>query len=125
MEELRNFFFDTYAFHEIVHGSINYKKYEKNISIVTTKLNLMELHYILLRNYGAEMADKAFNQFLEFCVEITDEVIKEANKFRLENYRRDLSYVDCIGYVLAKKLNAKFLTGDSQFENFDNVEFVR
>ena len=52
-------------------------------------------------------------------------MIKEANEFRLKNYRRDLSYVDCIGYILARKLNAKFLTGDKQFENFEGVEFVK
>ena len=32
---------------------------------------------------------------------------------------------DCIGYIMAKKLNIKFLTGDKEFENFLNVEFVK
>ena len=85
----------------------------------------MELHYSILRLYGEEKAEKAFNFFNKFCIEFDDEIIKGANKFRLKNYRRDLSYIDCIGYVLAKKLNAKFLTGDEQFKDFENVEFVK
>ena len=37
----------------------------------------------------------------------------------------NLSYVDYIGYILAKQRNVKFLTGDKEFENMDNVEFVK
>jgi predicted nucleic acid-binding protein len=85
----------------------------------------MELHYSILRLYGEEKAERAFAFFREFCVEIDEEVIKEANRFRLKNYKRELSYVDCIGYILARKLNAKFLTGDEQFKYFEGVEFVK
>jgi predicted nucleic acid-binding protein len=125
MEDLNAFFFDTYALYEIIHKSKSYEPYQTGISVITTKLNLMELHYIVLRNYGLEKANEAYDFFLKFCVDVDDGVIKEANEFKLKNYRRDLSYVDCIGYILAKKLNAKFLTGDKQFENFENVEFVK
>jgi len=119
------YFFDTYALFEVFHENKNYLPYTKNISLITTKLNLMELHYSILRLYGEEKAEKAFNFFNKFCIEFDDEIIKGANKFRLKNYRRDLSYVDCIGYVLANKFNAKFLTGDEQFKDFENVEFVK
>ena len=33
--------------------------------------------------------------------------------------------VDCIGYMTAKRLGVKFLTGDREFEGMDNVEFVK
>ena len=36
-----------------------------------------------------------------------------------------LSFIDCIGYYLAKKNKAKFLTGDEKFKNMENVEFVK
>ena len=119
------YFFDTYAFYELIKGNPNYKKYEKEITAITTKLNLMELHYGLLRDEGEETAEKYYNSFLKFCVEIDDEIIKLANKFRLSNYKRKLSYADCVGYILAKKFNAKFLTGDEQFKDFESVEFVK
>ena len=32
---------------------------------------------------------------------------------------------DCIGYILAKRLSIKFLTGDKEFEKLDDVEFVK
>ena len=52
-------------------------------------------------------------------------VLLEAAKFRHDNYNRKLSYIDCIGYLVAIKSNLKFLTGDRQFENRTNVEFVK
>ena len=126
MEEVNSFFFDTYALFQVMHISENYRKYTSGeIHVVTTKLNLMELYYTLLRVYGKEKAEEGFNFFNPFCVKYNDEVIKEASEFRLENYRRDLSYVDCMGYIVAKRMNVKFLTGDEQFKDFNNVEFVK
>ncbi len=123
--EIRTFFFDTYALYEILHDNKNYLPYTKGISAITTKLTLMELHYVLLRNYGSKIAKRAYGYLLQFCIDVDDDTIQEANAFRLKRYRRELSYVDCIGYVLARKRNAKFLTGDKQFEDLDNVEFVK
>jgi len=119
-----DFFFDSYALFEIVHKNKNYSSYLK-VGIVTTKLNVVELHYRLLSLYGEEIADIAFNRFIPFIVEISNEIIKEANAFKLLNKKRNLSYVDCIGYILARSMNLKFLTGDKQFEKLEGVEFVK
>ena len=120
------FFFDTYALYEIIKGNPAYDTYKKGIVFATTKLNLMELHYGLLRDKGKQVADSYYDLFLKYAIEVKeDATIKEANAFRLKFYRRELSYVDCIGYVLAQKLGAKFLTGDKQFKDLPNVEFVK
>ena len=119
------FFFDTYAFLEIINQNPNYLPYIKKVSIITTKLNLMELHYVLLRTIGKLEADRHYDRFLPFVVEITDDVLKRANEFKLINRRKRLSYVDCIGYIIAKLNNIKFLTGDKEFKYFENVEFVK
>ncbi len=124
MEQIKTFFFDSYAFFEIVNGNLAYEPYTKEISIVTTKLNLMELHYGLLRVEGKEKADELYGKYLKFVIDFSDEDIKESNKFRLQNKKWDLSYIDCLGYVIAKRMNIKFLTGDSKFKDLDNVEFV-
>jgi predicted nucleic acid-binding protein len=124
IEEVKSYFFDTYALYEIVLGNKAYEAYTKNVLVITSLLNLMELHYILLRTQGKEEAERAFQRFREYCIQFNDALIKEANEFRLQNYRRDLSYVDCIGYMLAKRQGVKFLSGDPQFESFENVEFV-
>ena len=51
-----------------------------------------------------------------------DDIIK-AMDFKSKN--RNLSIPDAIGYTVAKRLNIKFLTGNEDFRNFDNVEFVK
>jgi uncharacterized protein len=123
--ELKTYFFDTYALYEILHGNPNYKSYEKNVSIITTLLNLMELHFILLRIYDSKIANEAFDKFLEYIIDIKIEKIKEVNLFKFHYKTKKFSYVDCIGYVLARKLRVEFLTGDKAFENLENVRFVK
>ncbi|MBU2099812.1 PIN domain-containing protein [Candidatus Micrarchaeota archaeon] len=123
--ELNTFFFDTYAFYEIIKGNSNYRPYSKGIAIITTKLNLMELYYGLLSNYGIETAEKHFQRFSKFCVEFTDENIKNAMQFKAKNKEKKLSYIDCIGYIIAIEKNIPFLTGDKQFKLLGNVEFVK
>jgi uncharacterized protein len=118
------YFFDTYALFEIVHGSKNYENY-KNLQIKTTKLNLMELHYRLLSLYGEKVAEKAFNSFIPYVEEFTEEDIKQANKMKLKFKKQKLSYVDCLSYIMSLKLGLKFLTGDKEFEYFPEVEFVK
>ena len=125
MTEEINFFYDTYALLEIIKGNENYKKYVKNTGIVTTKLNLMELFYRLYILHGMETAELYYQKYLPFAVGISDSFIKKAAIFRAENKKKDLSYVDCIGYTLALEHKIKFLTGDIQFKDMENVEFVK
>lgn len=125
MEEIEFYFFDTYAFFEIICGNPNYNKYKKEISIITTKLNLIELHYGLLKLYGEDTANFYLEKFKKFVKDFDDEIIKKANKFRLINKMKKLSYTDCIGYILSRKLNIPFLTGDKEFKDLEGVEFVK
>ncbi len=125
MENIKTIFFDTYAFYELIAENVNYRPYAKGFGIITTRLNLMELHYGLLIKYGRDVADKYYYELLKFAVEISDDIILEANEFRASLRKKGVSYVDCIGYVLAKSRNAKFLTGDKEFEGLDNVEFIK
>lgn len=76
MEQIKTFFFDSYAFYEIIAKNPDYEKAQKDIAIITTRLNLMELHYGLLRTEGKDKADKIYDAYLEFAIEINDSVIK-------------------------------------------------
>jgi len=118
------FFFDSYAILEILRGSENYKKYKECI-IVTTKLNLFEVFYSILKNTEEKNYDLLFERYYESAIDFDINVIKEAAKLRLKYKKNDLSMTDCIGYILAKEWNIKFLTGDKEFENMENVEFVK
>ena len=125
MTEETAFFYDTYAILEIIKGNENYSKYVKNTGIVTTKLNLMELFYRLYVLHGLKIAEFYYQKYLPFAVGISDSLIKKSAIFSAENKKKDLSYVDCIGYVLALEHKIKFLTGDMQFKEMDNTEFVK
>ena len=66
-------------------------------------------------------------QFKQFESPLRDEDAKEGMKFRIRSKARrlDISYADAIGYVMAERLGAKFLTGDDAFKGVSNVEFVK
>lgn len=117
-------FFDTYAFIEILNGNPNYEKYI-DVEIATTKLNLMEVYYWILRKFGKERADKFYEETVQYVSDLEDDIIKEAMIFRLQNKSKEFSYADCVGYIFSKANGLKFLTGDKQFEKMENVEFVK
>ena len=119
-----NYFFDTYALVEITKINKNYEQYS-TFPIVTTTLNLSEFYFYLLSNLKENEANETLKKFNFSFIEVNENTAKEAARFRKINYKRKLSYIDCIGYILAKNMNFKFLTGEDFFENLENVEFVR
>lgn len=125
MAEEKTFFYDTYAVLEIIKGNVNYKYYLKDIGIVTTILNLMELYYRLYVLFGVEIAEFYYQKYKPFIAEINDFIIKKSMIFRAHHKNKDLSYVDCVGYVFAVEKKIKFLSGDIQFKDMENVEFVQ
>lgn len=118
-------FFDTYALIEIIKGSPNYRQYAKE-QFITTKYNLMEIYYSLLRLLSEEIAEHYYSLFLPACVAVSDATIKAAMKFRLEQRKHGnlISHIDCIGYFAALESNVKLVTGEKHFKQMDNVEFV-
>lgn len=125
MGEIAAYFFDSYAFFEIIGGNKNYLPYSKNVGIITTKLNLLELHYGLLKIFGKEIADKYYDQYVSFTIDIDDDIFKKASALKAVLRKKNLSYVDCIGYITALSRGVKFLTGDKEFKELENVEFVK
>ena len=123
--ELASYFFDTYALFEIIRGSPDYEVYTKDVSIVTTRLNLMELYYGLFRDNGKKEAEHYFAKIRPYAVDASDFVIKAAMEFRFANREKKLSYVDCLGYTFSRQNHLKFLTGDWQFKDLPGVEYVK
>ena len=119
-----NFFFDTYALIEIVKGNESYKKYAELVFTNNT-LNLSEFYFFLLSKLGEGKANETLKKFNFSFLEVSEEIAKSAAKFRKDNYKRELSYIDCIGFLLSQDVGFKFLTGDEFFEKMENVEFVR
>ena len=126
MEEAEEveYFFDTYAIVEIINQNPNYQKYiHKDVTI--TIFNLAEIYYAYLGQFDEERLQQIYNKYKEAVVEIEDETLKEAMKFRKNHKKKDISYTDAIGYVYAQLHNMKFLTGDKEFEHMENVEFIK
>ena len=118
------FFLDTYALIELVKGNINYKKF-LNEELYTTILNLYELYYNLLKDFGEDQAKEMFFKYYSLLIQIKNDLIFLATKFKLDNKKFNISYTDALGYIISKENNMKFLTGDKEFRNLDNVEFVK
>ena len=118
------YLYDTYALVEIIKDNKNYRNYA-GYKVNILMYNLIELYYNLLRDYGEDTAKKYFFALKSNTLNIPDEVIFEAMKFKKENPKKNLSYVDCLGYIYAKKKGLKFLTGDNAFKGMKNVEYVK
>ncbi|MBS3089040.1 PIN domain-containing protein [Candidatus Pacearchaeota archaeon] len=119
-----SYFFDSYAVIEILKENQNYSKYIEEETTITV-FNLAEIYWYVQNNFDEKTSDIVFEQYKDSVVNIDDETLKEAVKFRKEYKKKDLSYADCIGYVYALRNNMKFLTGDKEFEGMKNVEFVK
>ena len=121
-EQSATYFFDTYAFFEIIGGNPNYLPYQ-DVRVITTIFNLAELNYNLKKEKDKKIADEITKKYWDFLVDVTFDDLKEAMNMKIKH--KDLSIPDVIGYITAKRFGVKFLTGDEGFKNFDNVEFVK
>jgi len=116
------YFYDSYAIIEYLNKNQNYKKYFEQAKGITSVLNLMEVYYKLLKDFGEEKAEIVYETLLPIVVNLEDSIIKQAMKFKLKH---KISYADCIGYTIALRKGIKFLTGDEDFKRIKNVEFVK
>jgi len=121
---LIKYFWDTYAVVEFISGNPKFARFSQE-PVVITIFNLAEIFWVGLREYEEKEAEEIYESYKQCVVDVDDEVIKEAIKFRKKVYKKKkISYADAIGYVYALKHGMKFLTGDKEFKNLDNVEFV-
>ena len=118
------YFFDTYAIIELIELNPNYNRFD-NLKIVTSVMNLGELYNIFLKDKGRKEADDFFETCNFEFLEIPPKIMVEAVRFRYKNRKKNISLTDSVGYILSQEHKLKFLTGDRQFENLPNVEFVK
>jgi len=118
-------FYDTYALYALACGWPSYQKYAKGKIITTSIMNLYELYYSLCKDSNNKLAEEFLQRLQSSCIVITFDAIKSASLFRLRNIKKRMSYIDCLGYKLAMQKGIKFLTGDKEFANLPNVEFIK
>jgi len=124
LETMNDYFFDTYAIIEIIKGNEKYN-FVSGATIITSPMNLAEVYYALLLLYEKSLVEDILKKLDFQFLGINPELAKSAALFRHQNKKLELSYIDCIGYVLALNSNLIFLTGDKGFAGFDKVLIVK
>jgi predicted nucleic acid-binding protein len=125
---MASYYYDSYAIIEFLDKNQNYKEYFTEHKGILTALNLMEVSYSLQKHLGFKSTEKYLEPFLPYVVTFDLFYVDAAMKLRLalgKEKKLNISYVDAVGYYLAKKHNVLFLTGDEQFKALDNVKFVK
>lgn len=118
------YFFDTYALMEIIQSNPIYLTYVENSNMIINDFIFAEFCYNLFRE-NTKNAKDYIKEIIPAIVHAESEIIEGAMKFRVEHKKQNLSMTDCIGYIMSKQLGIKFLTGDKEFQNLENVEFVK
>ncbi|AFU57860.1 putative PIN domain protein [Candidatus Nitrososphaera gargensis Ga9.2] len=125
---MASYYYDSYTIIEFLDKNQKYKEYFTEHRGILTALNLMEVSYSLQKHFGFRSTAEHLEPFLPYVVTFDLSDIDAAMKLRLaleKNKKLNISYVDALGYHLAKKHNVLFLTGDRHFKGLDNVEFVK
>ncbi len=117
------FVYDTYALIELLNKNPNYEKYIDQ-DIIINNFIFAEFSYQLIIA-KVENKEEYLDEVEQAILEPSPEIIKKAMDFRYENKSKKMSMTDCISYFQSKELGIKFLTGDKEFKNLDNVEFVK
>jgi predicted nucleic acid-binding protein len=118
-----NYFYDTYALIEVFRGNPNYADFMIEKDGITSRLNLMEVYRFLLRVMENPRAENYFDSLIPFTIEFEDDDIKQA--VLLKEKDKNLSYIDCLGYASSLRRGIKFLTGDKEFSDRDDVLFLK
>jgi predicted nucleic acid-binding protein len=121
-------FADTYALIELLKGNPNYENYSQ-ADLIATEFNILELTYALFRDFGRDEAAKVVKLIRDKIkiLPTEDPDYLDASEFRKSANKtgKKLSLIDALGYSCSKKLGIKFLTGDREFIEMENVEYIK
>lgn len=97
--------------------------------LIATEFNILELTYALFRDFGRDEAAKVV-KLIRDTIEILpveDLDYLDASEFRKSANKtgKKLSLIDALGYSCSRKLGIIFLTGDREFIEMENVEYIK
>lgn len=124
---MSSFFADSYAIIEILKGNERYLPYMTG-HLVTTEFNFCEVAFAVCRDYPEKTRQvMARVRKMVALAPTTDEDYCEGAAMRRKTTGagKKLSTIDCVGYAVSRRQKIPFLTGDREFEDIENVEFVR
>lgn len=94
------------------------KAKKKEIFLYFSEINLGEVYYIAIRDWGLEKAQKLLAGIYELPINFVlpkRENILRAGEFKSEG---NISYADCFVLDLAEKHDGVVVTGDPEFKKF-------
>ena len=89
MEKVNSYFLDTYALIEICKNNLNFSKFRNTINF-TSFMNLLELSYIISREFNQEKTNQIIDKLKNISLNINIEDVKRASDFRLKNTKKKL-----------------------------------
>lgn len=116
-------FLDSYILCEILNGNMKYKHY-LNENFVINDCVLAEFFSVVLRETDEETATVWFDHLRAYSSPCGLDLMIKAMLFRREHAKRKLSFFDAVGYIYACEHTFVFVTGDKEFRDLENVEFV-
>ncbi|MFA4953456.1 MAG: PIN domain-containing protein [Candidatus Pacearchaeota archaeon] len=122
---------DSYAWIEYLDGSLLGEKVKKILEgdneIYSLNLTISEvISRVKRKNGNIDIAYTAINSISKVA-EITPEIAKKAGEFHAEIRKKikDFGLVDSLILILARKLNAKVVTGDEHLHKFKEAVFIK
>ncbi len=115
---------DTYALIEITKDNPAYRKF-KELAIVVNDITLTEFYGVLLQKQNEATAEYWWRQFSTVSLPVSKLTLREAQKFKQENRKSNISFFDAVGYIFAQQNHLLFLTGDKEFAGRPGVEYVK
>lgn len=111
----------------MLKGNENYRSFQSE-ELITTEFNICEVGFAVCRNYPVNALHVL--QTVRKMVTLTatrneDYCSGAANKKEASSQGKKLSTIDCVGYSVANRLKIPFLTGDREFADMNNVQFIR
>lgn len=113
-------FLDTYALIQIAGGRPVFKALAADA--VTGHANLLEFHYHVSRRQNERVASQFLSRYWSLAVPATREDVADASHLRLRESSRRLSFIDALGYAMARNRRLTFVTGDPGVNGMPDVE---
>ena len=115
---------DTYALVEICNGNPAFS-HLLNETVVITDITMAEFYADLYKKYGLKTEDYWHRKLSILCRPIARETLLNAVRFRIDHYKQNLSFFDCVGYIFARENNMLFVTGDKEFKLKEGIQFMQ
>jgi uncharacterized protein len=124
---MKHFVLDSFALLVFFEKQKDWEKVEnyllqansKKIHLSMSLINYGEIYYITAQNEGIEKAELVIELVNRLPITIEEPDKKLTLDAALIKSRGGISYADCFAASLAKKHNAKLITGDKEFKKLE------